>query len=86
LGELGEDSPELAAATDEVAERVAVDCAIHDWKRNPDQRKLAEELQSRNRIALESAFARGLAITGYERSPEGDGCFLVGPVSGVGQI
>ena len=37
----------------------------------------------RNRLALESAFARGLAITGYERSPQGDGCFLLGPVSGL---
>ena len=65
------------------AERVAVAHAIHDWKRNPDQRKLAEHLQTHNRLALESAFARGLAITGYERSPEGDGCFLLEPVSGL---
>jgi hypothetical protein len=64
-------------------ERVTVPHAIHDWKRNPDQRKLAEHLQSHNRLALELAFARGLAITGYERSPEGDGCFLLEPVSGL---
>jgi predicted GNAT superfamily acetyltransferase len=65
------------------AERVAVPHAIHDWKRNPEQRKLAEHLQTHNSLSLESAFARGLAITGYERSPEGDGCFLLGPVSGL---
>jgi predicted GNAT superfamily acetyltransferase len=74
-----EEMAQPAAAT----ERVDVPYAVHDWKRNPDQRNLAEHLQTRNRLALESAFARGLAITGYERSPEGDGCFLVGPVSGL---
>jgi predicted GNAT superfamily acetyltransferase len=64
-------------------ERVLVPAAIYDWKRDPDQRKLAEALQTSNRLALESAFARGLAITGYERTQEGDGCFLLGPVSGL---
>jgi predicted GNAT superfamily acetyltransferase len=63
--------------------QVAVPGAVADWKRNAEQRKLAESLQARNRLALESAFARGLAITGYERSAEGDGCFLLGPVSGL---
>ncbi len=57
--------------------------AVYDWKRTEEQRKLAESLQTRNRLALESAFAQGLAITGYERSPEGDGCFLLGKVSGL---
>jgi hypothetical protein len=63
--------------------QVAVSRNVTEWKRNPDERKLAESLQTRNRIALESAFAGGLAITGYERSLEGDGCFLLGPVSGL---
>jgi predicted GNAT superfamily acetyltransferase len=58
--------------------------AVYDWKRDPDQRKLAESLQTSNRLALESAFARGLAITGYERSPEGDGCFLLGTGERIG--
>jgi predicted GNAT superfamily acetyltransferase len=80
LGEskLGEEM----AAPDEIVERVPVPHAVHDWKRNPEQRKLAEQLQTTIRLALESAFARGLAITGYERSPQGDGCFLLGPASG----
>ncbi len=77
---LGEIPGEETAVVDE---RVAVPAAIYDWKRRPDQRKLAQSLQSSNRLALESAFARGLAITGYERSPAGDGCFLLGPVSGL---
>jgi predicted GNAT superfamily acetyltransferase len=79
LGELGEDRSEAA----QTSVQVPVPAAVTDWKRNPDQRKLAESLQTRNRLALESAFARGLGITGYERSPQGDGCFLLGPVSGL---
>jgi predicted GNAT superfamily acetyltransferase len=82
LGELGEEEPNPA----QILVQVPVSRSVTDWKRNPDQRKLAESLQTRNRIALESAFARGLAITGYERNPEGDGCFLLGPVSGLERI
>jgi predicted GNAT superfamily acetyltransferase len=63
--------------------QVAVPREVAEWKRNAGQRKLAESLQTRNRHALESAFARGLAITGYERNSAGDGCFLLGPVSGL---
>jgi predicted GNAT superfamily acetyltransferase len=83
LGELGEKS---AGAADEAAQilvQVPVPAAVTDWKRNPDERKLAESLQTRNRLALESAFSRGLGITGYERSLQGDGCFLLGPVNGL---
>ena len=82
---LGEERAEQAAApvenVEEIVERVEVPAAIYDWKRSPEQRKLAESLQTSNRIALESAFGRGLAVTGYERSAEGDGCFLLSPVS-----
>jgi len=77
--------PEAGRPVEKTVEKVAIPRAIHDWKRSPEQRKLAEALQTRNRIALESAFARGLAITGYERSPEGDGCFLLGPLGALGE-
>jgi predicted GNAT superfamily acetyltransferase len=85
---LGEDIADqggaiIGQAADRAAERVTVPRAVADWKRDADQRKLAKSLQTRNRLALQSAFARGLAITGYERSPEGDGTFLLGPVSGL---
>jgi len=62
-------------------ERIAVPADVYEWKRNPEQRSLALSLQTSNRLALESAFARGLAVTGYERSPQGDGCFLLEPLS-----
>ncbi|MGP8259217.1 MAG: GNAT family N-acetyltransferase [Acidobacteriaceae bacterium] len=78
----GEETAEQAAG-DEVVERIDVPCIIHDWKRDPKRRSLAESLQTRNRLILESAFARGLAITGYERCTNGDGFFLLGRVSGL---
>jgi predicted GNAT superfamily acetyltransferase len=88
LGEsrAGEQTAETIPVPNETAERVVVPAAIYDWKRSADRRKLAESLQTNNRLALESAFARGLAITGYERSPHGDGCFVLGPVSGLDDL
>ena len=80
---LGEETTEQATAADEVVERIDVPCIVHDWKRDPQRRTLAESLQTRNRLILESAFARGLAITGYERCANGDGFFLLGRVSGL---
>ena len=79
LGEEATAEPERL----EVVERVEVPVAVYDWKSDDSQRKLAEALQTKNRLALESAFARGLAVTGYERGPQGDGCFLLGPVKGL---
>ena len=75
---LGEEKAAQLSTDSQPSERVDVPRAVYDWKRSPEQRKLAEQLQTRNRLALETAFARGLAVTGYERSPEGDGCFLLG--------
>ena len=60
-------------------ERVTVPHTIYQWKQDKQQRGLAQALQTRNREALEAAFARGLAVVGYERDAEGDGCFLLGP-------
>jgi predicted GNAT superfamily acetyltransferase len=82
---LGEEvfDEETVAASEEVSERIDVPCIIHDWKRDPERRTLAESLQTRNRLILESAFARGLAVTGYERRDNGDGFFLLGRVSGL---
>jgi predicted GNAT superfamily acetyltransferase len=79
----GEETAGSAAAADEVVERIDVPCIVHDWKRDPQRRTLAESLQTRNRLILESAFARGLAIIGYERRANGDGFFLLGRVSGL---
>jgi predicted GNAT superfamily acetyltransferase len=83
---LGEEAAELGAGglvNDPKAVQVGVPRAVADWKRHADQRKLAESLQTRNRRTLESAFARGLAVTGYERGAQGDGRFLLRPASGL---
>jgi predicted GNAT superfamily acetyltransferase len=62
----------------EVVERVEVPAAIHAWKASETDRVKAREVQTRNAAALESAFARGLAVVGYERGELGDGSFLLG--------
>jgi len=78
------ESPESEEkAQDDVVERIDVPCIIHDWKRDPGRRSLAESLQTRNRLILESAFARGLSVIGYERCANGDGFFLMGRASGL---
>jgi predicted GNAT superfamily acetyltransferase len=69
--------------SDTVLERIEVARAVSDWKQDPQRRKLAEQLQSSNRKAPQAAFARGLAVTGYERTPADDGCFLLGPATGI---
>jgi len=74
---------ETAQAGDDMVERIDVPCIVHDWKRDPERRTLAESLQTRNRLILESAFARGLAVIGYERCANGDGFFLLGRARGL---
>jgi len=82
LGEEPTAQPHIdSQPADRVHERIEVPRAVADWKQNPQQRKLAEQLQSGNRAALQAAFARGLAVTGYERTTAGDGCFLLGPAT-----
>jgi predicted GNAT superfamily acetyltransferase len=66
------------AQTIQVLERVTVPQAIYQWKQDVQQRKLAQALQSSNREALQAAFHRGLAIIGYERDANGNGCYLLG--------
>ena len=63
----------------EVVERIAVPHQIYDWKKTPEDRPKAHELQWRNREMLEGAFAHGLAVVGYQRDGEGNGNFLLGP-------
>ena len=62
----------------EVVERVTVPRTIYQWKQDPKKRDMAHEVQSKNRAALETAFARGLTVVGYELDAEGDGAFLLG--------
>jgi predicted GNAT superfamily acetyltransferase len=59
--------------------RVVVPRDIREWKEDPARRAEALALQTRNREALEKGFAEGLVVTGYDRTTEGNGVFLLGP-------
>jgi len=61
-----------------VAERVNVPASVAAWKASAENRGEALAVQARNADALAVAFARGLAVVGYERSAAGDGVFLLG--------
>ncbi|MGD0649086.1 MAG: GNAT family N-acetyltransferase [Acidobacteriaceae bacterium] len=66
----------------DIAERVDVPSEIYAWKASPPDgvaaRAAARDLQARNAHALESAFANGLAVLGYQRNDRGDGQFQLG--------
>jgi predicted GNAT superfamily acetyltransferase len=70
----------------QVLERITVPHTIYQWKQDAQQRSLARTLQSDNRLALESAFQRGLAVVGYERDTQGNGSFLLGFWNNTGEI
>jgi len=77
VGEIDGNTPESGEDGGKVVERVTVPASVYGWKRNPEQRTLALTLQTTVRGALQSAFARGLTVTGYQCNAEGDGCFLL---------
>jgi predicted GNAT superfamily acetyltransferase len=62
----------------QVEQRVIVPAEIYAWKTSSVDHVKAEQLQARNAEALQAAFARGLAVLGYETSERGDGTFLLG--------
>jgi predicted GNAT superfamily acetyltransferase len=70
----------------QIVERVTVPQAIYQWKQDVQQRGLAQALQISIREALQSAFHRGLAVVGYERDADGNGCYLLGPWNEPRQI
>jgi len=64
--------------TFDIVERVDVSSEIYAWKASPEQRAAARDVQARNAHVLESAFADGLAVLGYQRNDRGDGQFQLG--------
>jgi predicted GNAT superfamily acetyltransferase len=62
----------------EVTEVVEVPAEVSAWKAVEADREKARAVQEGNARTLESAFARGLAVVGYERTKLGDGRFLLG--------
>jgi predicted GNAT superfamily acetyltransferase len=59
-------------------EHVDVPAKLDAWKHSDEDRIKAREVQAANATALESAFARGLSVIGYERTADGSGRFLLG--------
>jgi hypothetical protein len=49
------------------------------WKESAEGAPAAMELQRANAAAFRDAFARGLAVTGFLRDPDGGGTFELGP-------
>ncbi|MBB5055547.1 putative GNAT superfamily acetyltransferase [Granulicella aggregans] len=66
------------AATFEPLERVVVPKEVAEWKAAADLRAHAAAVQTANRLALQDAFSRGMAILGYERDEQKNGVFLLG--------
>ena len=62
----------------DVIEQIDLPAEIYAWKASTSERNFARDLQARNAQALESAFARNLAVIGYRRNDRGDGQFLLG--------
>jgi predicted GNAT superfamily acetyltransferase len=61
-----------------VQARIEVPGAIYQWKASSSERAKASEVQTRNREAFLQAFAKDLAVLGYERDSTGGGTFLLG--------
>lgn len=57
---------------------VDVPAEIYDWKSSAATRTRALDVQTRNRERFTEAFARRLAVLGYERDERGNGRFLLG--------
>jgi predicted GNAT superfamily acetyltransferase len=62
-----------------VTQQVEVPAEIYAWKASAEDRGKAREVQAGNAEQLETAFAHGLAVVGYQRTEHGDGQFLLGP-------
>ena len=57
---------------------ISVPAQIYEWKAAAETRSKAQQVQEHNREQFLRAFARGLAVLGYERDGEDNGKFLLG--------
>jgi predicted GNAT superfamily acetyltransferase len=67
-----------------IEERICVPASIYQWKASDADRPRALAVHLENRHKFQRAFARGLAVIGFERDPEGNGIFELGPVNQPG--
>jgi predicted GNAT superfamily acetyltransferase len=57
---------------------ISVPAEIYEWKAKPETRAKAADVQARNREKFLAAFREGLAVLRFQRSPRGDGAYLLG--------
>ena len=69
------------AAAYEITERITVPASIYQWKAAEADRERALAVQATNRTLFQQAFSQGLAVLGYQRDPQGNGVFELGPVT-----
>ena len=65
------------AVVEKVEERILVPAAIYQWKAESSPQAL--RVQQENRLRFQQAFARSLAVVGFERDPEGNGVYELAP-------
>lgn len=63
-----------------IQERITVPGAIYQWKASDADRSRALAVLLENRVKFEHAFSRGLAVLGFERDPDGNGIYELGPI------
>lgn len=69
------------AAASTVSERIMVPSSIYQWKAAESDRSRALAVQTENRARFQQAFSQGLAVVGYQRDPNGNGLYELGPLS-----
>ena len=57
---------------------ISVPAEIYDWKAKPETRAKAADIQARNREKFLAGFRDGLAVLRFQRTPHGDGTYLLG--------
>lgn len=80
------DSPRVAAMVEgqsepayEIEERIIIPAAIYRWKASDADWQRALAVQLENRARFQQAFARGLAVVGFDRDTEGNGIYQLAP-------
>jgi predicted GNAT superfamily acetyltransferase len=66
-----------------IEERIAVPASIYAWKAVEADRGKALEVLLKNRESFQSAFSRGLAVTGFSVDAEGNGVYELGVPPGA---
>jgi predicted GNAT superfamily acetyltransferase len=84
------DSPHVVAAVEgkagagcRIEESITVPASIYQWKASNEDRKRAAAVQLENRGKFQQAFARGLAVMGFERDSEGNGIYQLTQLADV---